>query len=154
MHGFTLFQKIPCSAHSTLKFILDICSTKFHWFAVIGLHCSCLFLFLFCSRKLHAKLSQKFLIHMCLSLIGLYISFLLSQLWGRFYNEVSNARPVCVTLSALVHYFLLVYFCISVTQSILLYMKLVMVFGERARALQEFYHINAGIISWSKRGNN
>ena len=105
-----------------------------------------------CSRKLHAELSQKFLIHMCLSLIGLYTSFLLSQLWGQFYNEVSsNARgPVCITFSALVHYFLLVYFCITVAQSILLYVKLVMVFGARTRAIEEFYHVNAGVISWSK----
>lgn len=87
---------------------------------------------------------------MCLSLIGLYISFLLSQLWGRHYNEVSNARPVCATFSALVQYFLLVYFCITVAQSILLYVKLVMVVGGQSNNLQEFYHINAGIISWSK----
>jgi hypothetical protein len=87
---------------------------------------------------------------MCFALIGLYISFLLSQLWGRFYDDVSpDARkPVCITFSALVHYFLLVYFCITVAHSVLVYLKFVKVFGLQNYLNQ--YQLKFGIVSWSK----
>ena len=100
-------------------------------------------------RKLRKKEFQKILIHMCLSLIGLYVSFILSQVWERFYDEESMQwEPVCITISALVHYFLLVYFIITAAQSILLYLKLVKVM--KLQYLLENYHIKAGIISWSE----
>lgn len=55
---------------------------------------------------------------------------------------------MCITFSALVHYFLLVYFCITVAQSILVYVKLVMVLGTQNFLRQ--YHLKVALISWSK----
>lgn len=87
---------------------------------------------------------------MCCSLIGLYISFLLSTLWGRFYDNISlEAREqVCISFSALVHYFLLVYFSITVAQSVLLYVELIVVMGTQSMLHQ--YQLRVGLISWSK----
>ena len=101
-------------------------------------------------RKLRSIKHGQILIQMCLSLIGLYISFTLSSLWGLFYDDVpSEAREqVCITFSALVQYFLLVYFCITVAQSILLYVKLVMVLGTQN--MLHHFPLRAGLISWSK----
>ena len=88
---------------------------------------------------------------MCFSLIGLYLSFLLTSLWGRFfYDYVSSnsMKQVCITFSALVHYFLLVYFCITVAQSLLLYVQLVMVLGTKN--ILHYYQLRAGLVCWSK----
>ncbi len=62
--------------------------------------------------------------------LALYFSFLLSSLWARFYDNVPpNMRePVCITFSAMVHYFLLAS-SLHVAQSILVYLKLVRVLG-------------------------
>ena len=102
-------------------------------------------------RKLRSIKHGQILIQMCFSLIGLYLSFLLTSLWGRFfYNDMSsNARKqVCITFSALVHYFLLVYFCITVAQSVLLYVQLVVVLGTKN--ILHHYQLRAGLVCWSK----
>ena len=102
-------------------------------------------------RELRSKKHGKILIQMCFSLIGLYLSFLLTSLLGRFFYEdvSSNARKqVCITFSALVHYFLLVYFCITVAQSVLLYVQLVMVLGTKN--ILHHFQLRAGLVCWSK----
>lgn len=98
-------------------------------------------------RKLRSRDHGQILIHMCSSLIGLYVSFLLTSLWGHFYN--SNSREqMCITFSAVVHYFLLVYFFLTVAQSILIYLKLVIVLGTQNLLSQ--YQLKVGLICWSK----
>ena len=86
---------------------------------------------------------------MCLSLIGLYLSFLVASLLGMNYGGLRRAgESLCITLSALVHYFFLVYFSITAAQSMLLYFKLVRVLG--ADNLLTRYNLKVGIVSWSK----
>lgn len=87
---------------------------------------------------------------MCCALIGLYVTFLVSSLLGEFFGDLShNLRgPLCITFSALVHYFLLVYLIITVAQSILVYLDLVVVLG--AQDILNHYQLKVGIISWSK----
>ena len=89
-------------------------------------------------------------IHMCLSLLGLYVFFLLSSLWGQFYDDISAdvKGPVCVMFSAIVHYFFLVYFFITVAQSLLLYLKIVKVIGINSYLNR--YQLKFGAISWSE----
>ena len=57
-------------------------------------------------------------------------------------------EPLCITSSAFVHYFLLVYFSVTVGQSMLLYFKLVKVLGTLNLLIQ--YPLKVGIVSWSK----
>ena len=100
-----------------------------------------------CTRKLRSMEHGHILIHMCSSLIGLYLSFLFSSLWGRFYYRNSR-EGLCITFSALVHYFLLVYFCITVSQSVLLYLKLIKVLGTQQYLNQ--FNLKVGLVSWGK----
>lgn len=57
-----------------------------------------------------------------------------------------GGEAACIAFAALVHYFFLVYFCLTVGQSILLYVDLVKVLGTDV-ALQQ-YHIKVGLVSW------
>ena len=54
-------------------------------------------------------------------------------------------EPLCITSSAFVHYFLLVYFSVTVGQFMLLYFKLL---GTQNLLMQ--YPFKVGIVSWSK----
>lgn len=87
---------------------------------------------------------------MCFSLIGLYMSFLIASLLGNNYDQllVSIWEPVCIALSAVVHYFFLVYFFMTVAQSVLLYLKLVKVLGTEDVLLN--YHQKVGLVCWCK----
>ncbi len=114
--------------------------------------CQCcpayIFLFL-TSRKLNSSVYGLLLVQMCLSLIGLYISFLVGSLLGNNYNLFEVARrPLCITFSALVHYFFLVYFFTTVAQSVLLYFKLVKVLGSEDVLMN--YNGKVGLVCWSK----
>ena len=101
------------------------------------------------SRKLHSGKPGQLLIQMCLSLIGLYISFLVSALLGNNYGKLEVGREaLCIGFSALVHYFFLVYFCTTVAQSVLLYLQLVRVLGNKN--LLSRYHLKVGVVAWSK----
>lgn len=89
------------------------------------------------------------LIQMYFSLLGLYISFLIASLLGNNYEKLEIARePFCIAFSALIHYFFLVYFFISVAQSLLLYFKLVKALGTED--LLTNYHQKVGLVCWSK----
>ena len=100
--------------------------------------------------KLRSSTHGQLLAHLCFALIGLYISFTISAFMGRFYVDVAEAvrEPLCITSSAFVHYFLLVYFSVTVGQSMLLYFKLVKVLGTLNLLIQ--YPLKVGIVSWSK----
>lgn len=103
-----------------------------------------------CYRKLRSSTHGQVLIHMCLALLGLFMSFFIASQLGTFYEELNfDVRELfCIGFSALVHYFFLVYFLITVAQSVLLYLKLVMVLGTSNLLNQ--YTLKVGIISWSK----
>ena len=86
---------------------------------------------------------------MCFSLLGLYISFFIASLLGKSYKGLSPIEePFCIGFSAVVQYFFLVYFSITVAQSVLLYLKLVRVLGTDI--LLDQFHIKVGIVCWSK----
>ena len=106
--------------------------------------------FLLISRKLRSGVHGQLLIHMCLALLGLFMSFIISSLLGRYYGDLNFdvREPFCIGFSALVHYFFLVYFLITAAQSILLYLKLVKVLGTSDLLNQ--YTLKVGIISWSE----
>lgn len=78
------------------------------------------------------------------------MTFLTASLLGEFFVDIPLALrgPFCITSSALVHYFLLVYFILTVAQSILVYLDLVVVLGTKELLRQ--YQLKAGLISWSK----
>ena len=104
--------------------------------------------FFFFPSKLRSSTHGQVLIHLCFSLIGLYVSFLLSSLIGSEYEKISARRPLCLTFSALLHYFFLVYFSLTVAQSILLYLKLVKVIGTANFLIN--YQFKIGMISWGE----
>ena len=87
---------------------------------------------------------------MCLSLVGLYLSFVVSSLLGEYYGSLlpSVREGFCIGFSAIVHYFLLVYFLMTVAQSILLYLKLVKVMGNHNFLSK--YSVKTAIVCWSK----
>ncbi len=100
--------------------------------------------------KLRVSINGQILIQVCFSLIGLYATFIISSLIGQEYHKLSSnaRRPLCLTFSAILHYFFLVYFSLTVAQSILLYLKLVKVLGTQN--LLSYYQFKVGMISWGK----
>jgi hypothetical protein len=87
---------------------------------------------------------------MCFALVGLYVSFLISSLLAEFYMDLSSAfrEPCCIAFSALIHYFLLVYLLITIAQSILMYLDLVIILMNKG-PLQN-YVLKMGIVCWGK----
>ena len=78
---------------------------------------------------------------MSLSLGGLYIFFLLA-------GHVTKSMPLCGLVSALLHYFILVFFIWTAVEAVWLYIKLVKVFGTGE--IEQGYIWKAGIPAWSK----
>ena len=103
-------------------------------------------MYVYLLRKLRSSEHKKVLIHMCFSLLGLYISFFIASLLGKSYKPIKE--PFCIGFSAMVQYFFLVYFSITVAQSVLLYLKLVRVLGTDI--ILDQFHIKVGIVCWSK----
>ena len=95
---------------------------------------------LYTHRKLRSIVHNQILIHMCLSLIGLYVTFIVSSFGSRL------PTVVCGIFSGLLHYFMLVYFFWTAAESILLYQKLVTVLGGEI----EYYTKKAAIVVWRK----
>lgn len=56
--------------------------------------------------------------NLCVALLGLYITFLIG-------GHVTSVPPLCGVVSALLHYFILVFFASSAAEAVLLYSKLV-----------------------------
>jgi len=82
------------------------------------------------------------LINSCTALLGFYLSFVAASLKSR----VPLSDVICGIFSALLHYFMLVYFFWTAAESVLLYLKLVKVFGTHTTN----YALKATIVSWSK----
>jgi len=72
--------------------------------------------------------------------MGLYIFFIIG-------GPVSGIKVVCEINSALLHYFMLVYFGWTAAEAINLYVKLVKVLGA-IRFLSSHYVLKAGLIVW------
>ena len=78
----------------------------------------------------------------CAALLGFYLSFVAASLKSR----VPLPDVLCGIFSALLHYFMLVYFFWTAAGSILLYLELVKVFGTHTTN----YVLKAAVVSWSK----
>lgn len=74
--------------------------------------------------------------------MGLYIFFIIG-------GPVSGVRVVCEINSAFLHYFMLVYFGWTSAECIILYFKLVKVWGG-SNLVARHYVLKAGAIIWCK----
>ena len=102
------------------------------------------FNYLFChhdARKLRTSTHGQILINMSLALMGLYIFFLIS-------GHVTSITILCGVSSALLQYFILVFFGWTLVEVVWLYLKLVKVFG--VNALTTRFILKAGIPTWGK----
>ena len=97
-------------------------------------------------RKLRTSTSGKLLINLGISLLGIYIFFIVS---GHIqpYGDSEAVDIICGVSSALLQYFMLVYFSWTAAEALNLYFSLVKVF--EARAITS-YTLKAGLIAWSK----
>ena len=73
-------------------------------------------------RKLRMSIHGQVLINLSLSLMGLYIFFLTGA-------HLTYVPVLCGISSALLHYFMLVFFGWTTVEAILLYVKLVIIIG-------------------------
>lgn len=79
------------------------------------------------------------LINLSIALIGLYVVFLIG-------GHVTSLSTLCGIVSALLQYFLLVYFGWTAAEAVLLFHKLVTVFAREI----EHFAIKAAIAVWCK----
>ena len=79
--------------------------------------------------------------NLCLSLTGLYITFIISTM-----DEVIRISPLCGTVGAMLHYFFLTTFFLMAADAALIYKKLVWVFKQDIPS----YVAITGSIAWSK----
>jgi G protein-coupled receptor 112/deleted-in-malignant-brain-tumors protein 1/hemicentin len=93
------------------------------------------------NRKLRTSIHGQILINLSLALIGVYLFFLIGGL-------VTSVPTLCGISSALLHYFLLVYFGWTAVEAVWLYLKLVKVFG--IQSLTSKFTIKAGIPTWGE----
>lgn len=75
------------------------------------------------SRKLRTSEHRQLLINICLALIALYVVFLLGGL-------ATTITTLCGVMSALLHYFFLVFFAWTAIEAVYIYMKFVRVFSK------------------------
>ena len=78
---------------------------------------------------------------LCFALLGLYVSFILAGI-----PQLIRVDELCVVLSTLIQYFMLVTFMSMLAESVNLYMKLVVVLGSQIN----YYVIKAYIVVWRK----
>ena len=90
-------------------------------------------------RSLRSKDQGQLLLMLCFALLGLYIVFIVA-------GFVSEVVQLCVIISGLIQYFMLVTFLAMLAEAINLYMKLVVVLGN----LIDNYVIKAYIVCWSE----
>ena len=78
---------------------------------------------------------------MCFSLIGLYVIFIVS-------GQVTDIPPLCGISSALLHYFLLVFFAWTAVEAVWLYLKLVKIDG--VEDIERRFFTVSSLLSWRK----
>lgn len=93
-------------------------------------------------RKLRTSTHGQILINLSLALMGVYIFFLIA-------GHVTSIPILCAIVSALLHYFLLVFFGWTAVEASLLYLKLVKVFGVQSATSK--FALKAGILTWGKK---
>ena len=93
------------------------------------------------NRKLRTSIHGQILINLSLSLIGIYIFFLIG-------GHVTSVPALCGISSALLHYFVLVFFGWTAVEAVWLYLNLVKVFGIQSLASK--FTLKAGIPTWGE----
>ena len=95
-------------------------------------------------RKLRNSTSGKLLINLSVALLGVYVFFIVGG-HIRPYGDTYIVDIVCGINSAILHYFMLVYFGWTAAEALNLYFSLVKVFD--AKAIRH-YTIKAGLLVW------
>jgi hypothetical protein len=88
------------------------------------------------------------LLNLCFALLGLYVAFLISTSADSL-TSTETERNACGFFSALLHYFMLVYFFWTAAEALFLFFKLVKVL----RNLKTYVYV-AMAICWSKPSLN
>lgn len=84
----------------------------------------------------------KLLVNLCLSLLGIYVMFVVASLMAR------TPRIPCALAGAVLQYFLLVTFAIMAAEAISLYINLVVVLGWNT--VKHRYALKTTLVAWSK----
>ena len=93
------------------------------------------------NRKLRTNIHGQILINMSLALMCVYIFFLIG-------GHVTSIPVLCGISSALLHYFLLVFFGWTAVEAVWLYLKLVKVFGTSSFTSK--FTLKSGLPTWCK----
>ena len=93
------------------------------------------------NRELRTSIHGQILINLSLALMGVYIFFLIG-------GHVTSITILCGVSSALLHYFLLVFFGWTAVEAVWLYIKLVKVFG--IQSITSKFTLKAGIPTWGE----
>ena len=107
------------------------------------MQCCCINLLMspsFLLRKLRSVELNQVLVNLCLSLTGLYITFIISAL-----DEVKRIHPLCAAVGALLHYFFLSTFLLMAVDAVLIFKK----FAFPMKRDFPNYVATGGAISWS-----
>ena len=95
---------------------------------------------MFCSyRKLRTSDHGQLLLNLCFALMGLYITFI-------FAVHSRDVPGLCAVTGAVLQYFFLVTFMVMAAEVINLYMKLVIVLGQKIH----HFVLKATILSWGE----
>ena len=97
---------------------------------------------LFNNRKLRTSIHGQILINLSLALSGVYIFFLIG-------GHVTSVPTICGMSSALLHYFLLVFFGWTAVEAVWLYLNLVKILGVQSVASK--FTLKAGVPTWGER---
>ena len=93
-----------------------------------------------CKSNRHLRTQHgKLLVHLSVSLICIYLVFIIAGL-------VTSVKALCGLVSALFQYFMLVFFGWTAAEAIILYHKIVKVFGKPI----EHFVLKAALIIWCK----
>ncbi len=93
-------------------------------------------------RKLRASEAGQLLVNLCLTLLGLYIMYIISL-------HATGNQYVCAVAGGLLHYFMLAAFLAMAGEAVSLYTKLVMVLGVPP-IIKNRYLLKTCLIVWSK----
>lgn len=92
-------------------------------------------------RYLRNSIHGQIILNICTALFGLYVFFLVAA-------HVTSVTVLCGFVSALLHYFILVFFAWTAAEAIYLYIKLVKVMG--VDKYETGFTWKAGLLAWSK----